>query len=29
MVPQRSGLIVEIVEQENIAYHGAFYFDMM
>jgi NAD(P)-dependent dehydrogenase (short-subunit alcohol dehydrogenase family) len=29
MVDQRSGLIVELVEQENVGYHGAFYFDMM
>jgi NAD(P)-dependent dehydrogenase (short-subunit alcohol dehydrogenase family) len=29
MVPRRSGLIVELVEQDNIGYHGAFYFDMM
>jgi NAD(P)-dependent dehydrogenase (short-subunit alcohol dehydrogenase family) len=27
--PNRSGLIVELVEQDNVAYHGAFYFDMM
>ncbi|HET7584316.1 MAG TPA: SDR family NAD(P)-dependent oxidoreductase [Gemmatimonadaceae bacterium] len=24
-----AGLIVELVEQENVGYHGAFYFDMM
>src|SRR5262245_27286756 len=29
MVPQRSGLIVELIEQDNVGYHGAFYFDMM
>jgi len=29
MVTQRSGLIVELVEQENVGFHGAFYFDMM
>jgi len=29
MVPHRSGLIVELVEQDNVGYHGAFYFDMM
>ena len=29
MVEHRSGLIVELVEQDNVAYHGAFYFDMM
>ena len=29
MVQQRSGLIVEVVEQDNVGYHGAFYFDMM
>jgi hypothetical protein len=29
MVQHRSGLIVELVEQENVGYHGAFYFDMM
>ena len=29
MVQQRAGLIVELVEQDNIGYHGAFYFDMM
>jgi NAD(P)-dependent dehydrogenase (short-subunit alcohol dehydrogenase family) len=29
MVPQHGGLIVELVEQENVAYHGAFYFDLM
>lgn len=25
----RAGLIVELVEQDNIGYHGAFYFDLM
>jgi NAD(P)-dependent dehydrogenase (short-subunit alcohol dehydrogenase family) len=29
MVPNRSGLMVELVEQNNVGYHGAFYFDMM
>jgi NAD(P)-dependent dehydrogenase (short-subunit alcohol dehydrogenase family) len=29
MVTHRSGLIVELVEQDNVAYHGAFYFDVM
>jgi hypothetical protein len=29
MVQQRAGLIVELVEQDNVAYHGAFYFDLM
>jgi NAD(P)-dependent dehydrogenase (short-subunit alcohol dehydrogenase family) len=29
MVEQRSGLIVELVEQDNIGFHGAFYFDLM
>ena len=29
MVQQRAGLIVELVEQDNVRYHGAFYFDMM
>jgi NAD(P)-dependent dehydrogenase (short-subunit alcohol dehydrogenase family) len=29
MVPRRSGLIVELVEQDNVGYHGAFYFDVM
>ena len=29
MVTRRSGLIVELVEQDNVAYHGAFYFDIM
>jgi NAD(P)-dependent dehydrogenase (short-subunit alcohol dehydrogenase family) len=29
MVEIRSGLVVEIVEQDNVGYHGAFYFDMM
>ena len=29
MVQHQSGLIVELVEQDNVGYHGAFYFDMM
>ena len=29
MVPRGAGLIVELVEQGNVGYHGAFYFDMM
>jgi len=29
MVPHQSGLIVELVEQDNVGYHGAFYFDLM
>jgi NAD(P)-dependent dehydrogenase (short-subunit alcohol dehydrogenase family) len=29
MMTRRSGLIVELVEQDNVAYHGAFYFDIM
>ena len=29
MVQQGAGLIVELVEQHNVGYHGAFYFDMM
>jgi NAD(P)-dependent dehydrogenase (short-subunit alcohol dehydrogenase family) len=29
MVQRRSGLIVELVEQDNVGYHGAFYFDLM
>jgi NAD(P)-dependent dehydrogenase (short-subunit alcohol dehydrogenase family) len=29
MVQHQSGLIVEIVEQDSVGYHGAFYFDMM
>jgi NAD(P)-dependent dehydrogenase (short-subunit alcohol dehydrogenase family) len=29
MVQQRAGLIVELVEHDNVGYHGAFYFDMM
>ena len=29
MVQHRTGLIVELVEQDNVGYHGAFYFDMM
>jgi NAD(P)-dependent dehydrogenase (short-subunit alcohol dehydrogenase family) len=29
MVQHRSGLVVELVEQDNVGYHGAFYFDMM
>ena len=28
MVKQKSGLIVEVVEQEGIGYHGQFYFDL-
>jgi NAD(P)-dependent dehydrogenase (short-subunit alcohol dehydrogenase family) len=28
MVARKSGLVVEIVEQDAIAYHGTFYFDM-
>jgi NAD(P)-dependent dehydrogenase (short-subunit alcohol dehydrogenase family) len=28
MVKQKSGLIVEIVEQDKIGYHGQFYFDL-
>lgn len=28
MVERRSGLVVEIVEQETVGYHGQFYFDM-
>jgi hypothetical protein len=28
-VERRSGLIVELVEQDNVGYHGAFYFDLM
>jgi len=29
MVRQGAGLMVELVEQHNVGYHGAFYFDMM
>jgi NAD(P)-dependent dehydrogenase (short-subunit alcohol dehydrogenase family) len=29
MVEHQSGLIVELVEQDNVGYHGAFYFDLM
>ena len=29
MAQQRSGLIVLLVEQDNVGYHGAFYFDLM
>ncbi len=29
MVPHGSGLIVLLVEQDNVEYHGAFYFDLM
>jgi NAD(P)-dependent dehydrogenase (short-subunit alcohol dehydrogenase family) len=29
MVTNRSGLIVELVEQDNVGYHGTFYFDVM
>ena len=29
MVQHRSGLIVLLVEQDNVGYHGAFYFDLM
>ena len=29
MQQQRSGLIVDLVEQDNVGYHGAFYFDLM
>jgi NAD(P)-dependent dehydrogenase (short-subunit alcohol dehydrogenase family) len=29
MVTHRSGLIVELVEQDNVGYHGALYFDVM
>jgi NAD(P)-dependent dehydrogenase (short-subunit alcohol dehydrogenase family) len=29
MAQRNSGLIVELVEQDNVAYHGAFYFDFM
>jgi NAD(P)-dependent dehydrogenase (short-subunit alcohol dehydrogenase family) len=29
MVPAGAGLVVELVEQDNVGYHGAFYFDMM
>jgi hypothetical protein len=29
MATKKSGLIVELVEQDNVGYHGAFYFDVM
>lgn len=29
MVPRKAGLIVDLVEQDNVGYHGTFYFDMM
>lgn len=29
MAHHRSGLIVDLVEQDNVGYHGAFYFDLM
>jgi len=29
MASHRAGLIVELVEQDNVGYHGAFYFDLM
>jgi NAD(P)-dependent dehydrogenase (short-subunit alcohol dehydrogenase family) len=29
MAQHGAGLIVELVEQDNVGYHGAFYFDMM
>jgi NAD(P)-dependent dehydrogenase (short-subunit alcohol dehydrogenase family) len=29
MVSAKRGLVVELVEQDNVGYHGAFYFDMM
>jgi NAD(P)-dependent dehydrogenase (short-subunit alcohol dehydrogenase family) len=29
MAERKSGLIVELVEQPNVGYHGAFYFDVM
>jgi NAD(P)-dependent dehydrogenase (short-subunit alcohol dehydrogenase family) len=29
MAPKGAGLIVVLVEQDNVAYHGAFYFDLM
>jgi NAD(P)-dependent dehydrogenase (short-subunit alcohol dehydrogenase family) len=29
MVKRKSGLMVEIIEQEGIAYHGQFFFDLM
>ena len=29
MVQYRTGLIVVLVEQDNVGYHGAFYFDLM
>jgi hypothetical protein len=29
MVDNQSALIVEVVEQDNVGFHGAFYFDLM
>jgi NAD(P)-dependent dehydrogenase (short-subunit alcohol dehydrogenase family) len=29
MVKHRSGLIVELIEQDGVGYHGAFFFDLM
>jgi NAD(P)-dependent dehydrogenase (short-subunit alcohol dehydrogenase family) len=29
MIRQRAGLVIELVEQDNVGYHGAFYFDLM
>jgi NAD(P)-dependent dehydrogenase (short-subunit alcohol dehydrogenase family) len=29
MTRNRSGLVIELVEQDNLSYHGAFYFDVM
>lgn len=29
MAKRKSGLVVELVEQPNVGYHGAFYFDVM
>ena len=29
MVKRRSGLIVELIEQDGVGYHGAFFFDLM
>ena len=29
MAPRRTGLIVGLVEQDSVGYHGAFYFDLM
>ncbi len=29
MTKRKSGLIVELIEQDNVGYHGAFYFDVM